>query len=411
MVFTIPQRVWLLLHFAEVVLLTSSTALPGYLEARERAIRQRNSVESVLRIGVCITGQMGRLEVESKARNIFRTNLLSTNLVSWTGVPREGKRFVDAVFVLTSPNETSFTNGATPGARMSQFKDAADILAVIDDVVGVPRGHVMRAADRLRHGLLGAADRLLGRPEQDLPGVAGLHEPPAFSVGVHIVTPDPDPPIRDWYITRLDKTYMNRTERVARVASHINQWKSAQECFKHLTALEKARGHRYDIVLKVRDDSIALAPMDLSKLPWRGHLLTKNCLNWEGVNDKVAVFDRKWASQVLEGPLNLYRDITTEPAARAIVHFAGFRVINPETYLRAVFSFFGVPSLPVSPRALPVTSGRLQLPSQQSAVDTQPVICYLWRKLQKNENATCFPEKLTSYLASHMCWGQPGAKL
>jgi hypothetical protein len=134
-------------------------------------------------------------------------------------------------------------------------------------------------------------------------------------------------------------------ERESRMQHHLAQWTHMATALRMLLHHERAVGMRYDLVLKLRDGTVAVSPLALS----RGLVahatsefgagskggglreettLSKKCVEWGGYNDKVMLITRRHVQAALGAPaaevLNSqrcgqYRVGNSEQVARPVI--------------------------------------------------------------------------------------------
>ena len=109
-----------------------------------------------------------------------------------------------------------------------------------------------------------------------------------------------------------------------------------------------ARRMHYDVILKMRDNTVAVSPFVLSARHAAGPARTKRCVEWGGYNDKAMVLPRRFMDGALRGPSEDF--FLTKGIGRGIP--------NSERLLRAVFDRNGVRVLRVTADELPLVDGR-----------------------------------------------------
>ena len=137
-------------------------------------------------------------------------------------------------------------------------------------------------------------------------------------------------------------------ERVTRLQHHLSQFAHMRTCAQLIERREVAARWHYDVILKMRDNTVAVAPFVLGMAHAVGHARTKRCIEWGGYNDKAMVVPRRFMDGALRGPSEdffLVRDI-------------GRGITNSERLLRAVLDRRGVRVQRVSASELPLVDGR-----------------------------------------------------
>lgn len=249
------------------------------------------------RLGICVTGQLGRLEVASKLRNLVKP-------LSDTGV-------VDVVLAASREDKLHFSNGG------KEYK---------------------------------------GRPS----GISALQAATLFgraASGEVVVDDSPQvarPFVNPSYLKLSDKPQLGEE----RIWSHVRQWGALVSCYKHFTWLEAKRcatgsataNDLYGSFVKIRDDSLVLKPWDVTDFRNNGSVALPDCLGYSGYNDKVAVVDAGFASAYFTQPLHEY-----------LFNFSGLHVRhgNPEHVLRQTLDKHNVPVVRLDFERAPVVTSRL----------------------------------------------------
>jgi hypothetical protein len=198
------------------------TALRAARLGRLRDVRQ----PARPRLGVCIIGQMARLDLVNKVDLFFR--------------PNRERVLMDVVFVLAPPGEVHFVNARTDvGGRMNWT--AESIRSTIGDALG--------------NGTLTIDDRA----QEKLPFLNAA------------------------YVLNLDNKQNQPIEWLElRASSHVRQWYALYTCHARFVRMAAARREPYDVFLKLRDDSHMIAQWQLPMASvWRGAVLTKSCSSWQ----------------------------------------------------------------------------------------------------------------------------------
>lgn len=227
---------------------------------------------------VCITGQIHRLELDGKIRNLFE--------------PMEATHRVDLAFVL-SMGQATFV------AKRSQ--------KVFE---GIARG-AFPTFDHVRKRLVGRFGllhmRKMMQPEM--------------------------PIVNQQYVDALDKGGQDHSLRVHRSKSHIRQWSSYFHCLDMLDQFEDFLGARYDVVMRMREDVHIPFPVDFSSVLQhvdKRTLLVQKCDSWGGINDKIAVLARESAVEYFTSPLEQFYLRPNETMKAK----SSQQVKNPETFLK-----------------------------------------------------------------------------
>ena len=235
---------------------------------------------------VCITGQLSRLELASKLRNLVRPLAAQYNEV-------------EVSLALTAGDEMRYTN----------------IMAGIDSSQQAPSPFTLASAKK---ALLAAG---------------------ATSVGVQEPEHDSTIAVNEQFFTQLDKKNLGLGYRTRRAENHIRQFEALQACMaglrQHTQPPQIAFRLRDDAYLINADieslaDEIATDGRD-EKLVLVQGLRRKGCAAWGGMNDKMAVVSGAAAPLFFTAPLDLYHR----------KNLASW-VKNPETYYLDTYHIAGL---------------------------------------------------------------------
>ena len=72
------------------------------------------------------------------------------------------------------------------------------------------------------------------------------------------------------------------TERTTRLQHHLSQFVHMRTCAKLVEAREVREGFHYDVIVKTRDNTLAIAPLAITRKHARGLTLSKKCVEWGG---------------------------------------------------------------------------------------------------------------------------------
>jgi hypothetical protein len=206
-----------------------------------------------LGVAVCITGQVSRLEVASKVRNILEPLAAATN--------------VD-VFLSLASGGSVFNNPQTDPSDDGKYVCQSSLRS--DESV--------RAA--------------FAPYFQD-----SKIEPHHAQDEVETVVLDRWPYMYKWKHTG-DDAHSNAS-RARHVHNVMSQMRHQKECAELIESYEGRAGGTYDVVLKVRDNSIAVRPVVPEKLLSVTTVTLKHCTYWWGFQDKVMVLPRRLLSKSL----------------------------------------------------------------------------------------------------------------
>jgi hypothetical protein len=259
------------------------------------------------RLGVCVIGQISRLELASKLRHFLE--------------PLGAIYKLDVVLALGAQRKAHFVNKHTDvGGR----KDWSE--------------------DEIRHRITSALRARNGNSSSS-----------AGSVVIDTTEQEATPLLHYSYVMAGDK-YDQLAQKEERVRSHVRQWRALWLCYGHFVRLEIANGEPYAGLVKLREDSLLLKPIAALRKPhfFRGVAVFKNCNAFEGLNDKVAVMDASYGYAFFAAPL-LDWYFNFSKLEHSAVHLK-----NPESYLLAVMKAHRVKLRRVEADVLPAVTSRAQ---------------------------------------------------
>jgi hypothetical protein len=240
------------------------------------------------RVGICITGQLSRLEMQSKIRNLV--------------------------------------------APMRALGSTVDVAFVLDPKRGV-------YTNDLVYGPFYAPDRYKS-PEDLERFVTGSG---VFAKQKFLAFDQPaEPLLNQGYVRALNKQEHGQNFTHLRAQNHVRQFLSLERCYGTLEDLERENGERYDVLARLRDDVYVPRPVDFAKamgLLGQGVVLASGCDNWQGVSDKGALLDRSAAERFFRGPIDAYYNDTKIIDE---VTKANGGHIDPEHFLNAAFRHAGL---------------------------------------------------------------------
>lgn len=283
------------------------------LQHRAAANRKNHNVAVELpKVAVCITGQLSRLELDSKVQNLL--------------IPLSKQHHVVHLFTALETGEAQYVNPATAGD--------VDINLTKEEVQ--TRFHPFYQAGSFRPHVTYAAD------------------------------------ISHWSPVYLsDKPKVNRSERLA---SHMSQHSTVKLCVDLIESQETHLGIHYDVVIKIRDNTMVAQTFRL--LPPRaidGHaaedsILVKECGSNGGINDKVMILPRRHLSATLGGTISALMGVQNgDPNTTATFACDGCLGKSPEALLLKVLQVHNVPIIHASAAVLPFVDARYQSPQSISS--------------------------------------------
>eukprot|EP00747_Dinoflagellata_sp_TGD_P148695 gnl/TRDRNA2_/TRDRNA2_176941_c0_seq57.p1 gnl/TRDRNA2_/TRDRNA2_176941_c0~~gnl/TRDRNA2_/TRDRNA2_176941_c0_seq57.p1 ORF type:complete len:411 (+),score=25.92 gnl/TRDRNA2_/TRDRNA2_176941_c0_seq57:59-1291(+) len=292
----------------------------NFLDFYHKSSRKKKIRTDVTRIGVCVTGQLSRLETESKLKNFLR---------------QEPETVADVdLFAVMEVNSDIFVNpGSDPAAHSKRPR--REIEACYTDFRNASEVQE-RFKPFYRSGLyLGHVDWKNVNWDNWGPYLSGHNE----------------------------KRHAWNKE--ARMQSHLNQWFKWSECSDLIQKAEQedvSRGGKpYDLVVRIRDNGIVVMPWSVtapgSKWLELQSVAVKGCSNHGGVHDKFMVAPRSLAIEALTSPFTYSMKVNSGDQT-AVEYFRGVR--RPEAFLRYSWLGANVPVRKADTRGinLPVVDGR-----------------------------------------------------
>jgi len=239
---------------------------------------------SQLRMVICMTGQLSRLELKSKIKNVIGNNKLKGH-------------HIDVVVILDASNVTKYSDEAGGMKVDPSLKPEFE------------------TEESVRRELAPYTDK----------------------VRIKWYTQPADPVVAEWYYDGMyDYNYpKDPIERSKRVKLHVRQYATIEQCYDQILELELDNGIRYDEIVRLREDAFLFTPIrplhELYKdsegpMP---DMITNECENWNGINDKGALVKRSAAETYFRGPMRaMYVD-------KGSIDSSQLR--NGEGFIRAVF--------------------------------------------------------------------------
>lgn len=247
-----------------------------------------------LRIAVCIAGQLSRLEIASKVENILKPTAATQPATLH-------------VFLAMEVGKTIYSN-----------LDFGAILAQQHNKCGGSQMTEQAARAQLAPWL---AD-------------ARFSEHTTRTID-----------LSSWKRYRRDRP---DTERVTRLQHHLSQFAHMRTCAQLIEAREVSSRAHYDVVLKLRDNTLAVSPFVIRREHAAGLARTKRCVEWGGYNDKAMIVPRRFMSGALRAPSEDF----------FLVRHLGRGIPNSERLLRSVFERNGVQVSRITPEELPLVDAR-----------------------------------------------------
>ncbi|CAK0834250.1 unnamed protein product [Prorocentrum cordatum] len=246
---------------------------------------------SSLGVAVCILGQMARLEIDSKIRNIAEPIANFVNVDFFLSLEVGG-----AVY----NNQETDTTG-----EEGCSSTASSVEAVKEAFAPYFRG---------------------GRLEPHKSENVALDRWPMLYKYKH-----------------PSNTYSDRAARAKHIANVMSQMRHQQECADLIQEHEESTGGRYDLVLKVRDNTLALRPVVPEKLLNVTEVTFKHCASWGGLQDKVMLLPRSYLEKTLGDTYRSMLAVTNDPVLDPRLKKMSMESKNTEQVLKHVIVANGVP--------------------------------------------------------------------
>ena len=278
--------------------LTGTTSQAQY--ATWRRYERTRPTHSSLGVAVCITGQLSRVETASKVKHILKP--LSSQL-----------RKMVHVFLALEKGSFAFVNPQTHGKVSSSCRSEPELAAIEKELAPFHR-----ASRVVRH-----KDRMLN--------------------------------LSKWPRYRANLRWDSRQRRLN---LHVNQHRAARDCLRLVKRAEAASGGRYSVLIKLRDNAVALRRMELPA-SMDDRVIVKRCNSWYGVNDKAMIVPRQRAVGALAR--THFALLAIDKGANAMLEErVAKRTVNSETLLKHVLDVYQVPVDRVNniDTVLPVADGR-----------------------------------------------------
>eukprot|EP00316_Scyphosphaera_apsteinii_P022915 CAMPEP_0119301006 /NCGR_PEP_ID=MMETSP1333-20130426/2876_1 /TAXON_ID=418940 /ORGANISM="Scyphosphaera apsteinii, Strain RCC1455" /LENGTH=1171 /DNA_ID=CAMNT_0007302971 /DNA_START=295 /DNA_END=3810 /DNA_ORIENTATION=- len=251
-------------------------------------LRERFEAETSRSCALCVVGQLSRLELFSKLRQVVWPNIRAGNAMAMLLVLSRGTgRYVNANNSTVSRrahDQLSMTDG--PYARYDEARLRWRIMNQLNVFAG--SGSLNDIAFELS-------------PKQKL-------SISRFGLRISLVA---DPQSRSYMGDKLWADSLNKRERgreanLKRQQLHMEQWSHLRRCMFLLDAEEQdaggaTAGARFGVVLKLRDDSMALTPWLIPNGWSELGLTAMKCLAYRGIADTTYAVGRRWAWAIMEG--------------------------------------------------------------------------------------------------------------
>ena len=288
-------------------------------------------------VGVCITGQICRLELANKHDYFFKPVKKSSSLY--------------VLVILHASDNCGYTNLDTGTKHF--FDDSFDVLAWLTER-----------------------------------GIDG----DVMSMHTDVVT------LNERYVSSLDKR--GKVNETQRAQHHYFQWQNLNRCYSALRQVGdfdvfvKLRDDslfvsefKLDSVLKSHG---VLREVDFAKSKL---VFVPSCLRWGGINDKSAVVLAGAAESFFYGPLHVYHDHYNELSCSHSRCQYRFNTFNPESFLQQTLEYLLVEVVFLSGKEMPILTG--------SYGRARRLICFPREDRQFGLERACLPEHLRHRLINN----------
>jgi len=218
---------------------------------------ENNDVQGEIdRVAVCVTGQMSRLELETKSK-LFRSM-------------KNQHVHVTALFVLYEGTSDAASPTHARHFERSPYKDPSSVRRFLTRSVGLSESNVE----------------------------------------FRFVEPRTAPLILESHVRHLDHGWKGVEIQTKRALSHVRQWILYSECYDAVLASEKRQGDQFDAIVRIREDLYVLDSVKWSKIREmirnNVDVVTPGYETYGGTNDKIAFVARRAARAFLNRPIEWY---------------------------------------------------------------------------------------------------------
>ena len=185
----------------------------------------------------------------------------------------------------------------------------------------------------------------------------------------------------------LDKSERGMASSLRRQQLHLLQWGHLRDCMFLVDAEEQGKaeqdqadvepgnvgsdagGRRFGLVLKLREDSVALQPWIIPRGWDRRGLTSLRCMKWGGVMDSTFAIGRRWAWTIMEGLAADWYISHFQVENRSMYKTIHGIPYNPESWLARLARLKQVPVQTKSICELPFVSARYVRSSKSNGLD------------------------------------------
>jgi len=231
------------------------------------------------RVGICVTGQLSRLELQLKVKNIVK--------------PLKTYGFRVDIIALLSDAPPRYVNARYMG-NASWFRELSEVEKFLANKVDALR--VVKYNQAMK-------------------------------------------PLLDPSYVRLLDNQRTRAKMEFRTTVHINQWALQQECLFNFLELETQNKEQYGFVMRLREDAVFLNPIKLNAFVIEDKVTTCACEVYRGINDKGMLVPRALMHSSLSVSL---KEFFLHANREEYLKFAQ-NAMNPESFAAYSLSRAGVP--------------------------------------------------------------------
>ena len=244
-------------------------------------VQSREQGEKV-RVAVCITGQLARLELASKVRHFIGANI--------------GKGYVFDVFATLSRDYNRRVNAFYPTTSSPHFKENGSFtdIGLFDELTPLRLDNALEGVHYHR--------------------ALAFHRNVSFGFHYELVHQRTNYTVHEGLAHLGDKFTNDIDAQMARERLHMTQWYGLKRCMALVESYEKSSlfgDNRFNMVAKFRDDSVVMWPFHLPTSFLGNHpnfILTLNCMNSKkrGIHDNFYIISRSKAPCFLNSFVDYY---------------------------------------------------------------------------------------------------------
>jgi hypothetical protein len=246
-----------------------------------------------LRIAFCVTGQLARLELHSKIKNVILANA-DAGHVAHTFL------YLDNEINNVRQTYWKFNYSSSLYGHYSE----QNLKSYIDKSIDQKHENNVRTWVR-------------------------LEPPPRFHFDVFW---NESVPVTEKKFTGHDGSKDNYESAENRFQNNMRWMAGLRECTKWVQEIELEQGMFYDIIVRLRDDSFALGPWTFDSKIYLNSLVSLDLGNSRGINDHNFAIDRKWSDDFFRGLSEDYY----------FNHTKIEKWLNPEQHLLQVAERYGI---------------------------------------------------------------------